>query len=320
MIQLSNEAQDRIEVKRTDFEKGYWNDRKEIDGSGLSHLSWQQSVESFAIDFLPAVFFAHAAEFLRSEAAPAEIRQSAESELSTLADELLASDKWPISAPLPENSPFSLQELREVAKRQVINDIKRHADWQEFQSELAALSTRLPSNVASRKAAASWEDIEITFTSDERVQIHIGKSTETRNYAEMGFADDRDGKPSKAWVTLRNLALERGVLRRSTTVDPWPKVEKRIQEIRKKLQNRFDISANPISFRAQAIRLASRSAVVLHSTPRRIFANAKPNPSNLFLFILQRPRRVFAENCCARTNFRPVGYEQFTIARTRELS
>jgi hypothetical protein len=37
--------------------------------------------------------------------------------------------------------------------------------------------------------AATWEEIEILFLSDERVQILNGTNRETRNYAEFGFAD-----------------------------------------------------------------------------------------------------------------------------------
>ena len=46
--------------------------------------------------------------------------------------------------------------------------------------------------------AATWEGIEITFLSDERVQIHIGKTHETRNYAEFGFQDNKSKNPNRA--------------------------------------------------------------------------------------------------------------------------
>jgi hypothetical protein len=35
--------------------------------------------------------------------------------------------------------------------------------------------------------ANKWEDIEILFLSDDRVEITLDTQTETRNYAEMGF-------------------------------------------------------------------------------------------------------------------------------------
>lgn len=92
--------------------------------------------------------------------------------------------------------------------------------------------------------------IEISFLSDERVQIHNGNSSQTRNYAEFGFADRRSGKPNQAWITLRALAEEGGTIRDSAkTGQRSPKIEKRIQEIRKALREQFGISADPIPYR-----------------------------------------------------------------------
>src|SRR5205085_1250219 len=64
---------------------------------------------------------------------------------------------------------------------------------------------RIPESVE----IATWGTIEISFLSDERVQIRNGKKTETYNYAELGFADQRNGTPTQAWGALRILA-ERG--------------------------------------------------------------------------------------------------------------
>lgn len=96
----------------------------------------------------------------------------------------------------------------------------------------------------------SWEDLEISFLSDDRVQvIRNGAPSETLNYAEMGFKDSRNGKPSQAWVTLRVLAEEKGTIRNpAKTRGNWSKVEKRVQEIRKALRKGFRISDNPVLF------------------------------------------------------------------------
>jgi len=105
---------------------------------------------------------------------------------------------------------------------------------------------------SGRVEGATWDTIEISFLSDERVQIRSGTSIETRNYAEFGFGDRRDrrsGKPNLAWKTFRVLAEECGVIRDAAkTGRTWAKVEKRIQEIRKVLQKHFHISADPIPF------------------------------------------------------------------------
>jgi hypothetical protein len=97
--------------------------------------------------------------------------------------------------------------------------------------------------------AASWGTVEIVFLSDERVQIRNGSKTETCNYAEMGFADGRNGNPNQAWTTLRVLAEGRGLIRDAAHArGQWEKVEKRIQEIRQVLREHFHISADPIPF------------------------------------------------------------------------
>jgi hypothetical protein len=96
---------------------------------------------------------------------------------------------------------------------------------------------------------ATWDAIEISFLSDERVQIRNGANSETRNYAEFGFADGRSNKANQAWETLRALAEQGGIIRDTAkTGRTWPKVEKRMQEIRKVLRKHFCISADPIPF------------------------------------------------------------------------
>jgi hypothetical protein len=102
---------------------------------------------------------------------------------------------------------------------------------------------------SSNAGVATWDTIEISFLSDERVQIRHGTISETRNYAEFGFDDKRSGKPNQAWVALRALAEQRGVIKDAAKMpQPWSKVEKRIQEIRKVLRKHFGISADPIQF------------------------------------------------------------------------
>jgi hypothetical protein len=94
-----------------------------------------------------------------------------------------------------------------------------------------------------------WTSIQISFLSDERVQIFNGSKKETLNYSELGFADGRTGKPNQAWVILRALAEAGGTIRDTAKVGgDWPKVERRIQEIRKLLREHFNIAADPIPF------------------------------------------------------------------------
>jgi hypothetical protein len=105
------------------------------------------------------------------------------------------------------------------------------------------------SHISEIEVEGDWEQIEIIFLSDERVQIRNGKSIETRNYAEFGFQDGRSQNPNRAWETLRRLAELRGIIRDGTQGRlPWPKVEKRVQEIRRVFREHFGISLDPVPF------------------------------------------------------------------------
>ena len=96
--------------------------------------------------------------------------------------------------------------------------------------------------------ARDWGDIEISFLSDERVEITVGIHTETHNYAEMGFASKLNGKPVLAWETLRAMAQAGGCTMVAANGRKWAEVEKRMQEIRKVLRQRFGLSADPLPF------------------------------------------------------------------------
>jgi len=114
----------------------------------------------------------------------------------------------------------------------------------------AAVPARTALNNATQSlTSAGWDAVEISFLSDERVHIRSGLKTETRNYAELGFADSRNGKPNQAWATLRSIAQERGVMRNGAkTGREWLAVEKRIQEIRKLFRKHFAITDDPLPF------------------------------------------------------------------------
>ncbi len=97
--------------------------------------------------------------------------------------------------------------------------------------------------------AANWQDIQITFHSDERLQIKVCGHLENFNYAEFGFEDSRNGKPNRAWLTLRLMAEQDGIIRNSSNPEKhWTKIEKRIQELRKALRKRFYLDTDPLPF------------------------------------------------------------------------
>ena len=103
----------------------------------------------------------------------------------------------------------------------------------------------------SRPDHPSWDEVRIKFLSDERLQIWVGDQTQNRNYSGMGFEDRRNGTPNESWKFLRQLAEEGGFIRDVEAAGiPWPKAEKRIQEIRQKLKTAVAIDSDPF-FRAK---------------------------------------------------------------------
>jgi hypothetical protein len=95
-----------------------------------------------------------------------------------------------------------------------------------------------------------WEDLEIRFLSDERVQMFIrGRADDTLNFAEMGFQDRRGkgGKPNGAWWLLRTLA-ENGIIP-AKRISGQQNIQKLAQQTRKVLCAHFDLSEDPIPFK-----------------------------------------------------------------------
>lgn len=93
-----------------------------------------------------------------------------------------------------------------------------------------------------------WEQVEITFTSEERVRIKIGEHIETRNYNDFGFEDGRTGKPNRAWSAFRILAEQNGIVRDAFAGNKWPSIEKRMQELRRILRETFNAEGDPLPF------------------------------------------------------------------------
>jgi len=112
----------------------------------------------------------------------------------------------------------------------------------------------------------TWDkDVNIIFLSDDRIQVKRRDQFETLNYAEFGFEDKRNGKPDQAWVLLRGMAENKGVLQKPERRVPeallkpardrdkelhralevqarhWAKTQKHVETIRKRLREHFQI-------------------------------------------------------------------------------
>jgi hypothetical protein len=107
-----------------------------------------------------------------------------------------------------------------------------------------------------------WDDIEIRFLSDLKFQAVVnGTVQEPQNYADVGFGDGRRGNdtPKVAWETFRKLAEGRGVMSAAATATDWRKVEKHIQEIRRRLRAYFALAGDPVPYIDGAYRTGSPS-------------------------------------------------------------
>lgn len=128
----------------------------------------------------------------------------------------------------------------------------------------------------------AWDkDVSIIFLSEERVQVKCGDQFSTVNYAEFGFEDKRNGKPDQAWVLLREMAENKGVLQKQDRRVPesvlkpardrdkelhralevqarhWAKTQKHVETIRKRLRKHFQIpDGDPIPATAAGYQTA----------------------------------------------------------------
>lgn len=107
-----------------------------------------------------------------------------------------------------------------------------------------------PTSPAQDPASArKWEDVEIRFLSDFTFQAVVNGTVQApQNYAEVGFGDARHGRPKAAWETLRALAESGGVIAATRTAPEWPRLEKRIQEVRRLLRVYFRLPGDPVPY------------------------------------------------------------------------
>ena len=173
--------------------------------------------------------------------------------------------QFTIMAEFQKGFDRSGQKVREMVSNwdgsilpNVQREFEQSAEWREFESillEVADAQTRARDDESRPGAAIAeppavgvgWEDIEISFISDERVQVKVRTQLPTYNYAEMGFADKRSRKPNQAWGMLRALARAGGVIPNAArNSSDFLRMGKRIERLRQTLRSHFQISSDPI--------------------------------------------------------------------------
>ena len=167
-------------------------------------------------------------------------------------------DAITIRASLERGYDKNGRPVREMVSRwsgSLLGDVRqafrKSALWQESEGlliELAAVETQPAlSGQGTGQREVDWEDIEITFLSDERVQVRMGEQNPTYNYAEMGFADSRSGKPNQAWRLLRTLAQAKGVIPDSARDGKdFIAFGKRVERLHHRLRAYFKIASDPV--------------------------------------------------------------------------
>lgn len=97
-----------------------------------------------------------------------------------------------------------------------------------------------------------WNEVSLRFTDDDHVQPTIrGKLGQPMSFATFGFEDQRgaSGRPVLAWSMLRTLAKENGSIKQPAVASPdFARVQKWIQDLRKRLRRHFGIEGDPIPY------------------------------------------------------------------------
>jgi hypothetical protein len=107
------------------------------------------------------------------------------------------------------------------------NKVVINHDLLSKQSEIIAGEklkvTTIPIDVP---ASFSWQQVMIEFVSDEDVRICTVGEAELKSFADLGFANVRDGDPIKSWHLLREFAGHEGVydINHPSTIYPPEKI------------------------------------------------------------------------------------------------
>ncbi len=151
-----------------------------------------------------------------------------------------------------------------IAKRQELErqiaDYERLLEARQSSPEPGGLKTP---HQPPERAPKSWQEIEITFLSDHRIDINCGGANrKTYNYADLGFQDRRDrknAKPNRAWEMLREIAKRKGTIPRPSPGTNRAMIQKRMEEIREKLRGHFkNIEGDPIPFNCDRYQASFR--------------------------------------------------------------
>jgi len=82
---------------------------------------------------------------------------------------------------------------------------------QTLAEQLAGEKTKPPMVPIAVPTGFTWPQVTLEFISDEDVRIWTVGEPVLKSYGELGFANTRDGSPTKPWLLLREFAGHAGV-------------------------------------------------------------------------------------------------------------
>ena len=128
-----------------------------------------------------------------------------------------------------------------------------HVSAEATKSSDSVSSAEPTGDSQARSSDFSWRDVTIRFINEQAVQITMGESRlPVQGYEELGFAGKRSKRPNRAWLMLRRLARQDGVLTDLPSGQWTPeriKARQIIQELRKILRNLVKSDADPVPYK-----------------------------------------------------------------------
>jgi hypothetical protein len=186
-----------------------------------------------------------------------------------------------------ENPPVSLRSLLDAdGDVEAANNLARdrQAIPDSHQKKVGPVSTSKAAAAVDRSRLTppgheriNWEDVKISFLSDERVRLQVRERVETRNHAEMGFEDMRNGTPNQGWHLLRELAVKKGIFRDSSrNSKDFIAIEKGMERLRTGLRRCLGITSDPIPRHPREgyscrFKIECAPSSCADSDPRRLF-------------------------------------------------
>jgi hypothetical protein len=136
---------------------------------------------------------------------------------------VLVPGELPAPGLLPSQAiAVSLGEVLRLEETGVILDRALLDDYAERLAGEKAKPAMLPIAVPSGFA---WSQVTIEFVSDEDVRIWTVGEPTVKSFSDLGFANARDGQPTKPWHLLREFAGHEGIYDPSHASSLYPPVK-----------------------------------------------------------------------------------------------